>query len=117
MREHDLRQLRAAQNQTLFRAVNAQLVTLNETFEMLTDRSVFICECARMECIQEIDMTLQDYARVRSNPRRFIVAPTDEHVVPEVEIVVERGDTYFVVEKIGVGAEVAEKAAAGPDGR
>jgi hypothetical protein len=112
MREDDLRQRRAAQNQSLFREVNARLVELNETFELLTDRSVFVCECAHMECIQDIDMTLHDYGRVRSNRRRFIVAPSEEHVVPDVERVVERRDTYFVVEKIGVGAEVAEEAAA-----
>lgn len=108
MKEHDLRRLRAAQNQSLFRRVNAHLVELNQAFELLTDRSVFVCECARLECIQEIDMTLRDYERVRSNPRRFIVAPSDEHVVPDVECVVERNANYFVVEKIGVGAEVAE---------
>lgn len=111
MREHDLRQLRAAQNQALFREVNARLVELNGTFELLTDRSVFICECAQLDCIQEIDMTLQEYARVRDNPRRFIVAPSEEHVLPDVEHVVERNQNYFVVEKLGVGAEIAEGSA------
>lgn len=113
MSENDLRSLRAARNQSLFRAVNARLVDLNDTFERVTDRSVFVCECAHMQCVQEIDMTLHDYERVRGNPRRFIVAPSDEHVVPEVERVVERTDSYFVVEKIGVGARVAEESAAG----
>jgi hypothetical protein len=113
MTEKDLRQLRAAQNQSLFREVNARLLDLNETFETLTDRSVFVCECAHVGCILEIDMTLRDYEHVRSNPRRFIVAPSDEHVVPDVERVVERTDNYFVVEKIGVAAQVAEESAAG----
>jgi hypothetical protein len=115
MTEKDLRQLRAAKNQALFRSVNARLLDLNQTFERLTDRSVFVCECADLECADGIDMTLQDYERVRANPRRFIVAPSAEHVVPEVERVVERHDNYFVVEKIGVGARVAESASdAGP---
>lgn len=112
MTENHLRQLRAAQNQSLFRAVNTRLVDLNATFELLTDRSIFVCVCADIECIREIDMTLRDYERIRSNPRRFIVAPSDEHVLPEVECVVERADTYFVVEKIGVGARVVEESAA-----
>jgi hypothetical protein len=111
MTEQDLRQQRAAENQSLFRAVNAQLIALNETFEELTDRSLFVCECAKMACIQEIDMLLADYQRIRANPRRFIVAPSAEHVVPDVERIVEEHETYFVVEKIGVGARVAEAAA------
>lgn len=76
MADQDLRLLRAAQNQSLFRAVNAKLVELNAVFETLGDRSVFMCECAALDCIQQIDMTLHDYERVRSNPVRFIVAPS-----------------------------------------
>jgi hypothetical protein len=112
MTETDLRQARAARNQALFRAVNARLVDLNTTFEAIADRSVFVCECAALECIEEIDMTLRDYERVRANPRRFLVAPSEEHVFPEAEDVVERHAAYFVVEKVGVAARVAETAAA-----
>jgi hypothetical protein len=112
MTETDFRAVRAAQNQSLFRAVNTQLVALNETFETLTDRSVFVCECAAIDCVEEVDVALRDYARVRSNPRRFIVAPADDHVLPDVERVVERHPTFLVVEKVGLGADVAVKAAA-----
>jgi hypothetical protein len=111
MTTNDLPAVRAAQNQSLFREVNARLVNLNETFETLTDRSVFVCECAAIACIEEVDVPLHDYARIRRNPRQFIVAPADDHVLPEVEEVVERHATFFVVEKVGVGAKVAESAA------
>jgi hypothetical protein len=111
MTERDLRQERAARNQALFRHVNARLVDLNKSFEQLTDRSVFVCECADIHCIAQIDMLLNDYEHVRSNPRRFLVAPSAEHVVDEVEHVVERHETYFVVEKVGIGAKVAEELA------
>jgi hypothetical protein len=111
MTENDLRAVRAAQNQSLFREINARLVSLNETFETFTDRSVFVCECAAIACVEEVDIALRDYARIRSNPRRFVVAPSDDHVVPDVERIVERQRTFFVVEKVGVGAAVAEQAA------
>jgi hypothetical protein len=107
MDEQDLRRVRAAQNQLLFRSVNARLVELNESWEQLTESSVFVCECARMDCVQEITMSLREFERVRSNPRRFFVAPSDEHVLPDVERVVESTDAYFVVEKIKTGARVA----------
>lgn len=108
MTEHDLRLVRIAHNQSLFRGVNAKLVELNETFETLTDRSVFACECADLECVGQIDMLLSEYTEIRANPRRFFVLPSEEHVAPEAERVVADGGTYFVVEKIGVAAEAAE---------
>ena len=111
MTELDLRQVRAAQNQSLFRSVNERLVELNQSFELLTDRSVFVCECAHISCIEQIDLKLTEYQRIRSNPRRFVVAPSEEHVLPDVETVVETAATYFVVEKIGSAAEVAEQNA------
>jgi hypothetical protein len=112
MSEQDLRQLRAAQNQSLFREVNNRVVELNESREPPTESSMFVCECARIDCVEEIEMTLGEYERVRSNPRRFVVSPSDDHVLPDVERVVESTATYFVVEKVEIAARVAEKMAA-----
>jgi hypothetical protein len=106
--ETDVSQARAARNQALFREVNARLVDLNEVFEALSERSTFVCECASIACIQEIEISLTDYQRVRADPRRFIVAPSDDHVFPDAERVVERAKGYFVVEKVGVAATIAE---------
>jgi hypothetical protein len=111
MEVNEPRQVRAAKNQSVFRAVNAQLIGLNQVFETIVDTSVFVCECSHMECALQIEMTLEDYSRIREDPRRFFVAPSEEHVLPDVEWVVERRDTYFVVEKIGVAAQVAAAAA------
>jgi len=111
MADHDLPEVRAAQNQALFRQVNERLVRLNEAFEQITEHSIFLCECADITCVAEIDMSLAEYGRIRHDPRRFFVAPSAEHVVPEAERVVETHDQYFVVEKIGVAAEIVEAAA------
>jgi hypothetical protein len=111
MSELDVRQVRAAENQSLFRTVNERLVALNETFEDFVETALFVCECADTTCIERIKITLPEYRRIRENPRRFFVAPSEGHVLPEVENVVEARERYFVVEKIEDGAKVAEQLA------
>jgi hypothetical protein len=101
---------RLASNQTLFRAVNEKMLALNETFELPS--AEFVCECSHLACTETIKITLADYTEVRSNPRWFLVAASDEHVVPEIEDIVSRTDRYFVVEKRDVAGEVAEQAVA-----
>ena len=98
---------RLASNEELFRTVNEQMVGLNEAFEPIARRSVFICECSRVECVEQLELTLAEYAEVRSDPLRFLVAPSGEHVAPEIETIVERTDRYFVVEKHGLEAEAS----------
>jgi len=44
---------------------------------------------------------------VRAHPRRFFLLAT--HELLDVERVVERHDDYLVVEKIGEGADIAER--------
>jgi hypothetical protein len=48
---------------------------------------------------------------VRENPRRFFVASNDDHVIPEIEQVLEQNERFWVVEKFGQSAAVAEKLA------
>jgi hypothetical protein len=113
MTANDLRQTRAAQNQSLFRRVNQQLVDLNQAFEPVAQSSLFVCECARIDCVQQLEMTLSEYEAARRSPVRFIVAPSADHVLPDVERVVEEREAYFVVEKIGQAADVAVRLASG----
>lgn len=109
----ELQAERLASNQSLFRVVNEKVATLNPAFRLDGVGGIgFVCECSRLDCAEQIDITLTDYAEVRSNPRWFVVAPSDEHVVAEVEQILARTERYFVVEKIGVGGEVAEQLGA-----
>lgn len=108
---------RVAANEVLFRTVNEQLVELNEAFEPLDPMGIFVCECGRIACVERIEMTLAEYAAIRRDPRRFFIMASDEHVIAASERVVERAPGYFVVEKVGVGAEIAELAARGSAGR
>ncbi|HEY6067993.1 MAG TPA: hypothetical protein VIU81_04805, partial [Gaiellaceae bacterium] len=61
------------------------------------------------QCLERIGpLAIEEYERVRSDARRFIVATG--HDAPEVERVVERKTTYWIVEKNeGVAAEVVEE--------
>jgi hypothetical protein len=104
------REIRAAQNQSLFRAVNEKVKRLNIVFASLLDTFEIACECADRDCIQMLDIAPADYDAVRSNPRRFVVLPA--HVDHEVETVVSDAGAYLVVEKVEAAAIVAENAAA-----
>jgi hypothetical protein len=101
----EVRQIRAAQNQSLFREINERINGLNESFSMLLPRGEWVCECADTACVERIEMTGAEYEAIRQGPNRFPVIPG--HELAEVERVVEASGCYLVVEKIGAGAAVA----------
>jgi len=103
------REVRAARNQSLFRAVNERMAHLNEAFALATSDFVIACECANTTCIEMITILPDEYKAVRAEPRRFAVLPG--HVYEDVENTVSTGDGYVVVEKTRVAGEVAEAAA------
>ena len=98
---------RAARNEAVFRRVNERLEDVNEAFQVATDKAEFICECARLECAERVEMTLSTYEAVRSVPTHFFVKP--DHVLPDEERVVERQAQYVVVEKFGRAGERARQ--------
>lgn len=102
------RQQRAAQNQSLFREVNERVKELNESFHITAQISEWLCECANDDCFERIEMSAREYEDLRSDGSRFFVFPTEEHVWPEAENVVERCPNYWIVEKIEIAGEIAE---------
>jgi hypothetical protein len=118
MGEQADRSERAARNQALYRAVNERVSEINEAFDSILDSlGDWVCECARVECFEPVQLTHEEYEAVRTTPTRFVVCPDDAHVVPEVENVVERHERYWVVEKVGVAAEVVAETAQRPAGQ
>src|SRR3954447_8794136 len=98
--------LRAARNQTLYREVNERIEGLNEAFADTLDLDgAWVCECADENCAEPMEMTLDEYERVRAHPNRFAVL--HGHVYPEVEDVVEERERYVIVSKLGPGASFA----------
>ena len=103
------REIRAARNESLFRAVNEKVRELNETLATVTNRFMIACECADATCTETIEILPYEYLAVRASPRRFAVLPG--HAYADVESVIHQTDRYLVVEKEGVAAEVAEQSA------
>ena len=83
------------------RAVNEQIADLSESAGGWADpdhRFDFQCECGRAEaCDSRVVMTRAAYERVRAQRDPFAVAPG--HQTPEIEVVVEAGDNYLIVDK------------------
>jgi hypothetical protein len=101
---------RAAQNQDSFRELNETIEPSNAAHVWFEPSMPdWVCECAKSSCSESVKLTVAEYEAVRADPTHFLVAPSEEHVLPEVERVVERHETYWVVEKIGRAAELSEE--------
>ena len=98
---------RAARNEALFRRVNERVEEVNQAFESILGDSDFFCECADVDCMEKIRMTLAEYEDLRSVSTHFAVKPG--HILPENERVVDERAGYIVVEKVGhAGRRAAE---------
>jgi hypothetical protein len=104
------RQKRAAKDQSLFREVNERVRDMNESSHVFTTLGDWVCECANDTCAERLTLSSRDYEAVRRHGARFLVAPGDEHVWPDVERVIEMNDDYWVVEKLEHAAEIAQRA-------
>jgi hypothetical protein len=67
----------------------------------------FRCECARLGCNELLELSVNEYEAVRSDPRSFLVLPGHEQ--PEVEVVIETRPGYLVVQKLDQAATTAEE--------
>jgi hypothetical protein len=105
MAESDPRSDRAARNEALFRRVNERVEEINKAFEPIVEGSDFFCECADVECMEKIRMTIPEYEALRKVSTHFAIKAG--HADPQTERVVEERATYVVVEKIGHAGERA----------
>ena len=97
---------RVGLNEALFRRVNEEIEALNELLGEPATMSV-ICECGDAQCMERIEIPLDDYERVRADPLLFVIVPG--HEIPDVESVVERAAGWDVVRKDrGTPSAVAE---------
>ena len=87
------------QNELFFRRLNESIRNLRTMLknEMLDA----VCECDDVGCFAPVALPFDDFERIRSDARRFIVHPG--HVFPELEFVVERHEGFVVVEKASPG--------------
>jgi 5-bromo-4-chloroindolyl phosphate hydrolysis protein len=104
-----IRSTKAARNQALWREVNERIKAVAQT----SGEVEFLCECADLDCTENLVLSMAEYEHIRTSPVRFPIAPG--HDYPEVENVVEENERYAVVQKKGEAAEiVAELDARSP---
>ena len=98
---------RLARNESLFRSINEDLERGLHTVR-LDDRELsgFVCECSRRDCSDLVHIELAQYEEIRSDPRRFLVAPGHELI--EVEDVVAGGENFRIVQKHDDVAAIVE---------
>jgi hypothetical protein len=95
-------------NEALFRAVNERIRDVSDDFGPSVTIE-FLCECSRQDCMSPIPLTLAEYADVRSESTWFAVVPG--HLWDEdSEHLVSKQASYWVLEKDGVAAVVADAA-------
>jgi hypothetical protein len=100
------REERVARNESISREIN-EGIELAHAPEAPREAIRMVCECGRPECDRLVAITVGEYEGVRSDPRRFVVVK--DHVMDDVEFVVDENARFTVVEKReGGAAEVAE---------
>jgi len=103
MSETSDRQIRAAQNELVFRAVNEQIVKMTDRFREQLAEIDIVCECANTNCVGTIRIHADEFAKIERADGRFLVLPGHED--ESVERVVERRGTYVIVWKPGVSTD------------
>jgi hypothetical protein len=98
---------RRVENEAIFRAGNA---AVRSNVGHRQERAPYFCECGDETCFEHIHLAPDEYASVRHNPARFFLRPGHERVADGDEVVVERQESYVVVEKTGAGRHIAEKS-------
>ena len=98
--------VRAAKNEILLREYNERIQAHHEWVGSALPE--WACECANTHCPEPVLLSIEEYEAIRAEPTHFLVSPSSEHVNPQIERVVQREERYWVLEKIGVGAAVAE---------
>ncbi len=86
---------RLAKNEILFREINERLDEMSVPWTKTTD---YLCECSEMSCTKIVELTNDEYERVRSRATVFIVVPGHER--PEIEKIVEANEGFLLVEKV-----------------
>ena len=97
---------RLAANEATFREANERIQERARELEF-EPPVPFLCECGEPSCQTIVRVGLEAYEAVRRHETWFFVVPEHEAVATAAGTVVERNDSYLVVEKTGRAGEVA----------
>lgn len=101
----DLQKARLAQNENFFREVNERISDSAESHGTSIHHYEFFCECSDTACMERVVLTLAEYEHIRAEPTRFVVKKN--HVIREIEHVVETVPDHMVIEKHGEAGKIA----------
>jgi len=87
---------RKARTESAFREVNERIAENARRFD--AGATEFICECDDLQCSERVEITLEEYERVRADGTRFLLAPG--HGDGSIEKVVDHRGHFVVVEKV-----------------
>ena len=102
----DERDRRLAQNEALFREVNDRVEGVGRDFRSDIPYE-FFCECANPDCTFRISLPPSVYESVRADSTQFMVLP--DHYTPEIEDLVAKEETYWVIRKKGEAGDYVTK--------
>ncbi len=103
----DERAERIGRNEAIFREANERLEGINVAFADFTETMTLVCECGDIACTEQMVMSLPEYEALRADSRQFAVKP--DHLASDVEHLVRKKDTYWIVRKRpGDPAELAD---------
>jgi hypothetical protein len=105
---------RIARNEDVFRSANERIRESGEEYDVEIPIP-FVCECAEPTCREILRVDLDEYRRVRADPRWFLTAQGHQAASQGWGKVVAEHDGYAIVEKIGRAGEIAASLA-GDDG-
>jgi hypothetical protein len=91
------REERVARNESTSREINEGIELAHEG-AVPTDHVRMVCECGQEQCDRLIAISIAEYERVRSDPRQFAVVR--DHVMGDVERIVDETDRFVVVAKL-----------------
>ncbi len=86
------------QNEELFQKANE---ILEDRFRKagVRETAQFICECTDVTCMRNVEVALETFTGVRERRDRYVIV--NGHQDDAIERVVERRDSFIIVEKMG----------------
>jgi hypothetical protein len=93
----DSREQRLVENEKTFRTVNNRLEQHVASVVEPDQQVPFLCECIDRDCVERVELTLDEYERIRAEDNFFLIAPG--HPMLDGERLVRRSDQVWVVAK------------------
>lgn len=97
MTNKKLSKRRLIENEVIFRSVNQNIQEFMDEKTNSTGLMPFYCECSEPNCVERIEMTTEEYAKIHENKKWFITKP--KHQFFMIEKVIKKTQNYQIVEK------------------